>query len=144
MIRLVGVLVGVAIGASAIAQSNPIVERKDLMKANGAAARTGTQMVRGEAPFDLAKAQEVFTGIASRMERFPTLFPENSKTGGETRAAPRIWEDMPGFRAAATKISREASEAAQTTTNAATFQANMQKVGANCNACHETYRLNPP
>ena len=86
MIRLVGVLVGVAIGANAIAQSNPIVERKDLMKANGAAARTGTQMVRGEAPFDLAKAQEVFTGIASRMERFPTLFPERQQ---DRRSNPR-------------------------------------------------------
>jgi cytochrome c556 len=144
MIRLVGVLVGVAIGAGAVAQSNPIAERKDLMKANGAATRTATQMARGEAPFDLAKAREVFTGIASRLERFPELFPDNSRTGGETRASPRIWEDMAGFRAAAAKMVRDASDAARATTDAASFQASLQKVGANCNACHETYRINPP
>ncbi len=114
------------------------------MKANGAAARSATQMVRGEVPFDLAKAREVFAGIVERMERFPGLFPENSRTGGDTKAAPRIWEDMPGFRAAAAKIVQDAAEAARATTDLASFQANFQKVGANCNACHQTYRINPP
>ena len=144
MKRMVGVALGLVIAAGAMAQSDVIGQRKDLMKANGAATRLGTQMVRGEAPFDLAKAREIFTGISQRMERFPTLFPENSKTGGETHAAPRIWEDMPGFRAAAAKIVQDANEAARTTTDMPTFQASFQKVGANCNACHQTYRINPP
>jgi cytochrome c556 len=144
MFRLVGAVVGLVIAGGAVAQPNVIAERKDIMKANGAAARTGTQMVRGEVPFDLAKAREVFTGIAGRMQRFPELFPENSRTGGDTHASPRIWEDMPGFRAIANKIAQEASEASRATTDPASFQANFQKVGANCNACHQTYRINPP
>ena len=90
MKRMVGVALGLVIAAGAMAQSDVIAQRKDLMKANGAATRLGTQMVRGEAPFDLAKAREIFTGISQRMERFPTLFPENSKTGGDTHAAPRF------------------------------------------------------
>jgi cytochrome c556 len=144
MMRLVGVVVGVLIAGGAVAQPDVITERKDIMKANGAAARTATQMVRGEAPFDLAKAREAFTGIASRMQRFPDLFPETSRTGGETKASPRIWEDMPGFRAVAAKIRQDAGEAARATTDAASLQANLQKVGANCNTCHQTYRINPP
>jgi cytochrome c556 len=144
MKRVVGVVLGLVIAAGAAAQSDVIGQRKDLMKANGAAARSATQMVRGEAPFDLAKAREVFTGIVERMERFPGLFPDDSRTGGETKAAPRIWEDMTGFRTAAAKLVKDAGQAAQATTDLASFQANFQQVGANCNACHQTYRINPP
>ena len=88
MKRVMGVVVGMVIAAGAMAQSDVITQRKDMMKANGAATRTATQMVRGEVPFDLAKANEVFAGIASRMPRFVELFPENSRTGGETKASP--------------------------------------------------------
>jgi cytochrome c556 len=43
---------------TALAQSaDPIVERKNLMKGNGAAAKIGTQMVKGEVPFDLGTAK---------------------------------------------------------------------------------------
>jgi cytochrome c556 len=51
---------------------------------------------------------------------------------------------MPGFRAAAAKIVQDANEAARATNDPASFQASLQKVGANCNACHQTYRINPP
>jgi cytochrome c556 len=128
----------------ALAQGDVITERKNIMKGNGAAARTGTQMIRGEAVFDLAKAREVFSGIRNGMTQFPNLFPESSKTGGETRAAPKIWEDSGGFRAAAHKIVQDATAASEATMDLASFQAQFQRVTSNCNACHETYRLNPP
>lgn len=129
--------------SAAIAQSDPIAERKGIMRGNGAATRTGTQMIRGEVPFELGKAKEVFTGISAGMSRFPDLFPENTKTGGETRAAPRIWEDPQGFRAAAARIVQDASQAAAATTDQASFQANFQRVTANCQSCHQAYRINP-
>jgi cytochrome c556 len=130
-----------AIGiTAALAQGDPITERKDIMKANGAAARAGTQMIRGEAPFDLAKAKEVFDGVRFGMTRFPELFPEPGRPG-ETRAAPKIWEDPQGFRAASVKIVEDATQAAATTTDLDSFRAGFQKVAANCNSCHETYRL---
>ena len=139
------VLLGVLIAAgTVVAQTDVIAERKGIMRGNGAAARTGNQLIRREVPFDVAKAREVFAGIQSGMTRFPNLFSENSKTGGETKASPRIWEDMTGFRARAAKIVQDATEAAATTTDLASFQANFQKVTTNCNACHETYRINPP
>lgn len=144
MKRVVGVALGLVIAAGAAAQTDVIAQRRELMKANGAAARLSTQMVRGEVPFDPAKAREVFAGIVERMERFPGLFPDESRTGGDTKAAPRIWEDMPGFRTAVAKIVKDAGQAAPSTTDLASFQANFQQVGANCNACHQTYRINPP
>jgi cytochrome c556 len=128
-------------GSAVLAQTDVIAERKGIMRGNGAAARTGTQIVRGEVPYDQARARQVFDGIAAGMTRFPDLFPETSKTGGETKASPRIWEDMAGFRAVAAKIVTEAREASAATTDQASFQANFQKVSANCQTCHQTYRL---
>lgn len=145
MIRATIVAASLVVAATAvIAQTDVIAERKAIMRGNGAAARTGTQMIRGEAPFELGKAREAFAGIQAGMTRFPSLFPENSKTGGDTKASPRIWEDMPGFRAAAAKIVQDATAAAASTTDQASFQANFQKVTANCNACHQAYRINQP
>ncbi len=142
MVRSILVGTALIVGISAaIAQGDPIAERKSIMRGNGAAARLGTQMIRGEIPFDAAKAKEALAGVAAGMDRFPNLFPENTKTG-ETRASPRIWEDPQGFRAASAKIVQDASQAAASTTDLASFQANFQRVAANCNSCHEAYRTN--
>jgi cytochrome c556 len=144
MIRSLLVTSALLLGLSAaLAQTDPIAERKGIMRGNGAATRTGTQMVRGEAPFDLAKAKEVFTGISAGMTRFPDLFPENTKTGGDTKASPRIWEDPQGFRALSSKMVQDAQAAAAATTDQASFQAGFQRVTANCQTCHQTYRINP-
>ena len=142
MMRWAAIALGVVtVATTVVAQTDVIAERKGIMRGNGAAARTGTQMIRGEVPFDAAKAREVFAGIQGGMTRFPNLFPETSKTGGETRAAPKIWEDMPGFRAAAAKIVQDATAAAASSTDLASFQANFQRVTANCDSCHQSYRI---
>ena len=147
MIRSFLVIAGlVAAATTVLAQTDVIAERKQIMRTNGAATRVGTQMIRNEVPFDVAKAREVFAGVAAGMDRFPTLFPEGTHAGGpatggqQTRAAPTIWTDNAGFRAASAKIVQEAREGAAATTDLATFQANFQRVAANCNSCHEKYR----
>jgi len=142
MVRSILVGAALIVGISAaIAQGDPIAERKNIMKGNGAATRVGTQMIKGEAPFDVAKAREVFAGISAGMTRFPTLFPQSTKTG-DTRASPRIWEDPQGFSAAAAKIVQDSNQAASAVTDLASFQANFQRVTANCGSCHEAYRVN--
>ena len=98
MIRTALVLAGLGLGLTAVmAQSNPIAERKDAMKAVGAATRDGAAMAKGEAAFDAAKAQAIFKTYADAAKKMPTLVPDSSKTGGETTAAAKIWEDQAGF-----------------------------------------------
>jgi cytochrome c556 len=142
MIRPILAATVVALGVTAaLAQSDPIKERQNLMKGFGAATRTGTQMSRGEIPFGAAKAKEVFVTIETGAKRIPTLFPENSKTGGDTAADPKIWTNMSDFQALAAKIGADAQKAAASANSLETFKAAFGEVAKDCGACHQTYRL---
>ncbi len=142
MLRLV---IAAAIAASAattvLAQSDVIAQRKDLMKSAGGATRDPGAMLKGEAAFDLAKVQAALTRYQDVAGKFTALFPENSKTGGETSAAPKVWEDMNGFKAALDKWAAESKAAAAAIKDEASFKANFPNVLKNCGSCHETYRV---
>lgn len=142
MLRLV---LAAAIAASAatavLAQSDVIAQRKDMMKAVGGATRDPGAMLKGEAAFDLAKVQASLTRYQDVAGKFAALFPDNSKTGGETSAAPKVWEDMNGFKAALDKWAAESKAAAAAIKDEASFKANFPNVLKNCGSCHETYRV---
>ena len=92
MVRTILVGAALVIGVTAaVAQSNVIETRRNTMKGVGAATRIGTQMSKGEIPFDAAKAKEVLATYAKAADVMHTYFPDNSKTGGETTASPKIW-----------------------------------------------------
>jgi cytochrome c556 len=79
MVRELTVFATIALGASvALAQQDPIKERKALMKDNADQAKIGAAMVKGEEPFDLAKAQKIFAAFEDTATKAPALFPENS------------------------------------------------------------------
>ena len=141
MIRTALVLAGLGLGLTAVmAQSNPIAERKDAMKAVGAATRDGAAIAKGEVAFDAAKAQAIFKTYADAAKKMPTLFPDSSKTGGETTAAPKIWEDQAGFKAAFVKFEADAAAGASVA-NLDAFRTAFGAATKNCGTCHEVYRI---
>ena len=90
MLRTVLAVAAIAIGVTAVAaQSDPIAARKALMKDMGAQTKTGGGMAKGEVPYDQAKAQAIFATYVDVAAKMPSLFPETSKTGGDTAALPR-------------------------------------------------------
>ena len=111
------------------------------MRANGAAAGLGGAMVKGEATFSAAAANSVLANFRAVGYTFGDYFPEGSQTG-DTRASPRIWEDMAGFQAelADFRTDAEAAFAAKPETLEA-FQAAFATIGQDCQSCHEKYRL---
>ena len=141
MIR--GMLVAGALVAgvsSVMAQSDPIAERQEIMKKNNQEIRGLTNMLKGSVPFDLAKVQTALKGTAADYKKVSTLFPDNSQTGHETRALPKIWTDRAGFDAAMVKLI-SATEAAQTSIkDEASFKTEFPKVSGACDACHDVYR----
>jgi len=142
MIRPLFAVLSLAVATTAVvAQQNPIEARKALMKANSNQAKAGAAMVKGEAPFDLAKAKAIFATYADSASKLDGLFPPDSKTGDKTTAAPKIWEDMAGFKAKLAKFGADAKAADAATKDLDSFKAQFGEVQKNCGGCHREYRV---
>ncbi len=137
----VAVVAVVALGATAVvAQQDPLATRKALMKANNENARTVTGIVRGTTPFDAAKVNAAFDQWAETAQKFPALFPDNSKDG-ETRALAAVWTERPKFDAAIAKFAKDVADTrAGAVKDLDGLKAAMAVVGKDCGDCHETFR----
>jgi cytochrome c556 len=132
----------IAFGVTAVvAQEDPIAARKALMKANGQNAGALSKMVKGEAPFDLVTAKKAFATFQDAAAKMPNLFPPNSKTGGETAALPKIWEEMADVKVRFAKLGEDAKAAEASVTDLDSLKVALAAVGKNCGGCHETYRM---
>jgi len=141
-IRIACVAAALAVSATVvIAQSNPISQRKELMKSMGDQSRLGNQMMRGQAPFELAKAQTIFSTFASVAGKMPALFPADSKTGGDTEASPKIWEDMDAFKKRFATFEAEAKAAQASVKDEESFRIAFGNVARGCGGCHENFRI---
>lgn len=142
MKRLVVVSVAMAVGVTAVlAQGDPIAQRRATMKGVGDATRSGNQMVKGEAPFDLAKAKDVLQTYAKAADTMHTYFPDTAKSGGETTASPKIWESQADFRKRFDDWAADIKKASAQTTDLNTFKDAFGTVTKACGGCHETYRI---
>jgi cytochrome c556 len=141
MKRIVLAVAVVALGVTAVvAQSDPIAARKAVMKENGAQAKVSRDMIEGKEPFNLAAAQKVLTTFAATADKMRPLFPDSSKSGGDTAALPAVWENKADFDAKMAKFSADAKAAEPKVKDLDTFKAAMGDVGKNCGGCHNTYR----
>jgi len=145
MIRIVLAGAAVAVVVTAVmAQSDPISQRKALMKGNGQHSGATNRMARGEDPFDAAKVNAAFAHWTETAQKLPGLFPEPPKPGEETRALPKIWENKSAFDA---KIAQFAKAVADNKDKAKTLdelKVTLPNVSKICGECHETYRRSPP
>jgi cytochrome c556 len=131
-----------ALGTTAVSsQQDSIAARKAMMKSNGQAAGSLAKMVKGEAPFDLPTAQKAFATFEDAAAKMPALFPDNSKIGGETTAAPKIWEDTADFKAKFVKFGNDAKAANASVKDLDTLKAAFPELAKNCGGCHELYRI---
>jgi cytochrome c556 len=142
MVRLGYAAVALAIAAgAAAAASSAIDQRQQVMKGLGNATKPVGAMLKGEQPFDLAKVQDALKTYSAGAEKMPGLFPADSKTGGDTTAAPKIWEDPQGFKAEFAKFDADSKAALTSIKDEATFKATFPAVLKHCGSCHETYRV---
>jgi cytochrome c556 len=141
MKRLVLAAAFATLGITAVlAQSDPIAARKALMKENGNQSRTAREMIEGKQPFNLAAAKKVLATFAETADKGKNLWPDNSKTGGETASLPAVWESKADFEAKLVKFSADAKAAEGKVMDLDSFKAQMGDVGKNCGGCHNNYR----
>ena len=93
-----------------MAQPDPVKTREDLMKQNNDHAKAVVKMMRGQQPFDAAAVDAAFKQWADTAQKLPSLFPENSKTGGDNRASPKIWVNKKDFDDKAAAFAKAVAE----------------------------------
>jgi len=148
MLRYLSAAAGLALGITAIvaqtatAQNlDTIKARKEILKGFGAAAKDPGAMIKGEVKFDLAKVKAALKTYQEGAAKLPNLFPDDSKTGGDTEALPEIWAKKKDFLDRFPKLAAAAKAAEGTITDELSFQSDWPKLlGDNCSACHKIYR----
>jgi cytochrome c556 len=133
--------------AMAASHVGAIDARKAAMKEVGGAMGAMAKMAKGEADFDAAVVLASLQKINEVSKTFADHFPAGSETGmasdgKETTVAPKIWEDMDGFKAAIMKLDTDTAAAiAAAPQSLEELGPVLGSVGGNCKACHETYRV---
>lgn len=143
MIRMFIAVALMVFGASLANAQNldAIDKRKKTFKSMLPQVKVGRAMVQGKQAFDVAAAKTVFSTYATAAATLKSLFPDDSKTGGETQALPSIWEKKADFDAKMAKFEADSKEAAGSVTDLASFKAAWGKVMSNCGGCHKPYRV---
>ncbi|MFN3892420.1 MAG: c-type cytochrome [Beijerinckiaceae bacterium] len=136
-------VVALALGAgcgAVFAQGDVIAQRKAAMKAIGDGNRAPAAMLRGEQAFNLGAVHAQLKVIEASANSALKLFPDNSKTGGDTAALPKIWETKADFDAKMKKLADDARAAVTKITDEASFKQEFPALLKNCGACHNDYR----
>jgi len=146
-----GLLAGVlAIGGVTVsgvqAADDPIAVRKAVMQSVGAAAGLGGGMMKGEVAYSPAAGKSAIASMNAAAVSYGDFFPEGSETGGDTTAAPAIWEDRAGFDAELAKFASATGSAMQASgkdgpADLDAFKAAFGPVLQSCKSCHEGYRV---
>lgn len=137
-LAVIGLLATTGVGVAYAA--NAIEERQTILKGFGDETRGTVAMLKGEAPFDLAKVKAALATYATGADKLPGLFPDNSKTG-KTEASPKIWDEKTKFDGLFAKLKSDATAASTAITDQASFKANFPKVLGDCKACHDDFRI---
>ena len=141
MLRIAATVAALAVGATVVyAQSAAIGQRQEIMKSVGGAMKEPGGMMKGTSPFDLAKVQASLKILTEQPPKMKDLFPDDSKTGGNTEALPAIWEKKADFTARFDKLAADATAAAAVIKDEASFKTEWPKIGGNCGGCHKEYR----
>jgi len=126
----------------ASAEEDAIATRKAMMQTVGFATKTAGLMVKGETEFNPVTTELAMRAINGVTYGLGQYFPDDSKTGGKTTAAPKIWEDMKGFLHKLGEL-EEDSEGGIKSAKAGpeAFKAAFLKLVGNCKGCHKEYRI---
>ncbi|TIS79221.1 MAG: cytochrome C556 [Mesorhizobium sp.] len=119
--------------------ADPIQDRQALMKERGKLAGQLSKVVKGETAYDAAAVLQA--NAETFHAKVETLFPAGSETG-DTTAAPKIWEDMAGFKAIEEKYLADVKAAAAAApADVDALKAGFNTIGGDCGTCHQTYRI---
>lgn len=130
------------VSSLAVAGSDPIKSRQQLMENTRDAAKVIGGMLKKQQAFDAAAAMESFRTWQKTALEAGDLFPEGSETGHETEAKMTIWTDRDGFNEKMADFGKHVDAAiAASPDSLEALNAAAGPVFKACKACHEGYRV---
>ena len=96
----------------------------------------------GESGADVKQCDDGAKGLVSWGHVIPTLFPDGTQTGHDTKAKAEIWSDREGFEKAAANFTTAAEklETLAAADDKAGFAAQFKETAGTCGACHRQFR----
>jgi cytochrome c556 len=139
MLRFVAVAAALGIGATVVHAQNldAIKQRRDVMREIAKAGTPPFEMTQGKRPFDLATVQAGLKAYQEQGAKLKNLFPDDSKTGGNTDATAKIWAAKTDFNAAIDTFVATAKSVAAAVKDEATFKTEYKKAVDSCGGCHK-------
>jgi len=145
MIRHLLAMAAIACALTTVmAQSDPLSQRKELMKGNGEQLGALNKMAKGEQPFDGAKVDAAFAKFGEAAQKAPSLFPEPPKAGEDTRSLPKIWETKSDFEAKFADFGKVVGDNKDKAKTLDELKLAVSAIGKACGNCHEPYRKPAP
>lgn len=136
------ILLALSISSVALAGSDPILERQQLMEDTRDAAKLIGGMLKQKQPFDADAAMQAFKVWQKTATEAGDLFPDGSGTGHDTEAKVTIWTDRDGFNEKMADFSAAADAAiAAKPDSVEALNTAAGPVFKTCKGCHEGYRV---
>jgi cytochrome c556 len=140
LVASAAVVVGCAQTKSMLGMGDPIVERQQLMKEQGAAMKSIQDRLKAGQHQAIGPDAEK---LVETSKKIPSLFPQGSLNPNISRAKPEIWQKWPEFQANAKTLEAKATALAaisKTGTAEATSAAVADLGKTTCTRCHDSFR----
>ena len=146
MVRVVLAVAAAAVSVTVVsAQSNVLPSTATMKGMSQPMYGVLNRMVKGEVPYDQAKANEAIAKLADTAPKIPQAFPATSKgkTSPDTRysASPKVWENRADFEEYATNLAKTIADNRGKVTSLDGLKAAYSEINDACNGCHQDYRL---
>ena len=137
---LIGLLMSTGTAVAHEGVKNPgVMARMHAMKDMGAEVKALVAFIEGKQAFDAERVQARVNRLAEDVARTGALF-KGADEDPKSEALPVIWEDFADFEARAEAVEtflRAEAAGLQSVDDLGPF---VQKLGAQCKACHRVYR----
>ncbi|MBI3759978.1 MAG: cytochrome c [Deltaproteobacteria bacterium] len=146
IIRALMAAAAVAIGVTAVSAQSEVLSSTKLMREQGQAMyRVLNGMVKGEMPYDQAKADEALATLAGTAPKIPEAFPASikGKTTPDSRfsTSAKAWENRADFEDYAKNLAKAIAENRGKVTSLEGLKAAYPALSDNCTGCHNDYRV---
>jgi len=136
------ILISIFVTGAALAGSDPIKARQQLMEDTRDGAKVIGGMLKGKEPFDADAAMAALEAWKKTATEAGDLFPEGSETGHDTEAKSTIWSDRDGFNEKMAIFNTEVDAAiAANPDSLEALKVAAGPVFKACKGCHDGYRV---